>query len=194
MRHVISDRINDLKAFHHRDVELVSITRNDRRLEEIGGAILSARKDVDASWIQSSACVAPAIDALAATLEAADAAVIAEEIAAATAALEDLLGAPSASVRMHSLRRPMCPLFHVDQIRCRMLITLAGPGTQWLASSLDKARVDDAEFQGTPKQLDTGSWSLLKGGLWDASFDGVLHRSPPGEEQRLLIAMDPLAP
>ena len=28
----------------------------------------------------------------------------------------------------------MCPLFHVDNIRCRMLITLCGDGTQWISN------------------------------------------------------------
>ena len=67
----------------------------------------------------------------------------------------------------------MCPRFHVDQIPCRMIITLAGMGTEWIPNkgvnwsdfsdlSNDKAPLNDS---GKIHQLETGNWSILKGVL-----------------------------
>ena len=52
--------------------------------------------------------------------------------------VNEMLGSPvdckKIGVRIATLRSPMCPLFHVDNIRCRMLITLCGDGTQWISN------------------------------------------------------------
>ena len=199
MRHLISDRVADLGVIHASDVELVSIRRpRSSTLLDTGRAILAARMDVDVCWTQSSTTVDPAIEVLSATVGPARASVLAEEIEAAVSALEDVLGCASVEVRMHTLRRPMCPLFHVDQVRCRLLITLIGPGTEWIANeqTVPGGSSGDAgsTLQAQTGTLNAGFWSLLKGGAWDTQFDGVLHRSPPGLYERLLLVLDPQPP
>ena len=42
------------------------------------------------------------------------------------------------------------------------------------------------------KQLATGYWSLLKGGAWNNNFNGVVHRSPHDEKDRLILSIDPI--
>ena len=42
------------------------------------------------------------------------------------------------------------------------------------------------------KQLATGHWSLLKGGAWNDNFNGVVHRSPHDEKDRLILSLDPI--
>ena len=48
--------------------------------------------------------------------------------------------------------------------------------------------LDDADI----KQMVTGHWSLLKGGAWNDKFNGVVHRSPHDEKDRLILSIDPI--
>jgi hypothetical protein len=56
-----------------------------------------------------------------------------EEIDEAVALLTDLLDCSNVGVRVATLDGPMCPKFHTDMVPCRLLITLEGPGTEWIA-------------------------------------------------------------
>ena len=42
------------------------------------------------------------------------------------------------------------------------------------------------------KQFKAGEWSLLKGGTWQSQFNGVVHRSPNINEDRLMLSLDPI--
>ena len=114
--------------------------------------------------------------------------------------LGSLVDCKKIGVRIATLRSPMCPLFHVDNIRCRMLITLCGEGTQWISNQdVDWEVFLDRENKDIPiktnadiKQLATGHWSLLKGGAWNDNFNGVVHRSPHDEKDRLILSLDPI--
>ena len=92
----------------------------------------------------------------------------------------------------------MCPRFHVDRVPCRMLRTYAGPGTEWIAHDHINPQRFSARDEiplapgGEVQQLPTGVWSLLKGGLWDGDFPGVVHRSPSSSTARLLATLDPI--
>ena len=114
--------------------------------------------------------------------------------------LGSLVDCKKIGVRIATLRSPMCPLFHVDNIRCRMLITLCGDGTQWISNQdvdweifLDRENKDIPIMENADiKQLATGHWSLLKGGAWNDKFNGVVHRSPHDEKDRLILSIDPI--
>ena len=114
--------------------------------------------------------------------------------------LGSLVDCKKIGVRIATLRSPMCPLFHVDNIRCRMLITLCGEGTQWISNQdVDWEILLDRDNKDIPikenadiKQMVTGHWSLLKGGAWNDKFNGVVHRSPHDEKDRLILSIDPL--
>ena len=114
--------------------------------------------------------------------------------------LGSLVDCKKIGVRVATLRSPMCPLFHVDNIRCRMLITLCGEGTQWISNQdvdwevfLDKENKDIPIKENVDiKQLATGYWSLLKGGAWNDNFIGVVHRSPHDKKDRLILSIDPI--
>lgn len=114
--------------------------------------------------------------------------------------LGELVDCERIGVRLETLSAPMCPRFHPDHVPCRMLITLSGVGTEWIANSdVDWAVFADLETVAPPVQasrpiqrLTTGHWSLLEGGAWDDSFRGVVHRSPHGVGERLLVALDPV--
>ncbi|MEE4301173.1 MAG: DUF1826 domain-containing protein [Pseudomonadales bacterium] len=103
--------------------------------------------------------------------------------------------ASAVGIRLSHLRGPMCPRFHVDHVPSRMIVSLAGPGTEWLPA--DAVRRDsDGRIAQDPapesvQRLAPGSIGLLKGaGFDDGRAPGVVHRSPPGKEDRILLTLD----
>ena len=85
-------------------------------------------------------------------------------------------------VRLKALHGAMCPRFHTDHVALRLLVTYAGPATQW------RAGPDDDDMTGA---LQAGDSAVLKGSAWPAAA-AVWHRSPPGATPRLLLTLDPL--
>lgn len=103
-------------------------------------------------------------------------------------------------LRIATLTAPMCPRFHSDKIVCRLVTTLCGPATQWLAADSGYTNQDFAGS--TPrvlvpeqaiKQLNTGDVALLKGSAWPGFEDfPLLHRSPPqiDASKRIVLTLD----
>ncbi len=114
----------------------------------------------------------------------------------------DLLG-----VRLHVLRGPMCPRFHIDRVAVRLLCTYIGPTTQWLDDPLADRQLLGAGANGRHdddsglirdrrlvRQARAGDVALLKGEAFPgATGHGVIHRSPPDDIPRLLFSLDALA-
>ncbi|WP_051559830.1 DUF1826 domain-containing protein [Marinobacterium jannaschii] len=96
-------------------------------------------------------------------------------------------------VRFATLRRAMCPKFHVDYLPARLVTCFGGNGTEWLPEPQDGSpRIPEGE----PKkieQLKAGDVALLKGDGWfENEGYGIVHRSPavaPGE-MRLFLSLD----
>jgi len=206
MQQVRSDQLGDLAAIYDRDVEMVSIAREaPGRLPDLARRLFSERMEIQEQWIQHRSDRCATARALAAVIDASaipagEVELMAHEVLAACDALTALLGCEAVGVRVSTLRRPMCPRFHVDRIPCRMLITFDGPATEWIpAHEVDQALLADRGTDAVPvksggsiRQVDTGSWSLLKGGAWADQFNGVVHRSPREERDRLFVSLDPL--
>lgn len=99
--------------------------------------------------------------------------------------LQASLGSTQHRLLMKSIHDQMCPIFHVDNILLRFLVTLRGPGTQWL-SDRDVNRKNLGKMGRKPiarehsflQQLQTGQIGLLKGAKFPQS-QGLVHRSPP---------------
>jgi hypothetical protein len=103
-----------------------------------------------------------------------------------------------------TLARPsdqMCPLFHVDSVNLRLIVTLHGPGTEWLADSdvnrkqlgkgsNHKILRDGALIQ----QLKTFQVAFLKGEEYPGNYGkGLVHRSPAltsVDEARWIFRLD----
>lgn len=85
-------------------------------------------------------------------------------------------------VRLKALHQAMCPRFHTDHVALRMLVTYAGPATEW------RAGPNEGDVTGA---LQLGDSAVLKGSAWPAAA-AVWHRSPPGLSARLLLTLDPL--
>ena len=112
----------------------------------------------------------------------------------------------SVGLRLISLKRAMCPHFHVDNIPCRLLTTFHGDSTEWLAHDcVDRSKLgpgaggmpDDlsglfASFKDI-QEIRQGEVALLKGEGWVGNEGaGLVHRSPQlkNNEKRLLLSLD----
>ena len=201
MRAIASDQIADFAAIYEDDVELVSISRPDtRQCEALSQKLIESRQLPQLRWVQKAGDP----DALAKELPASiDPEVhdnLVEQIVEASDVVGELMGCKEVGIRLETLSAPMCPRFHVDYVPCRMLITLSGTGTEWIPSE----EVDWPSFKnldntdpplksaGEIRHMDTGNWSLLKGGAWNDQYVGIVHRSPHQRGERLLLSMDPI--
>ena len=118
----------------------------------------------------------------------------------------DLFKLDKAWLRIDAIDNPMCPRFHVDNLKCRLVTTYIGPGTQWLQHhSVNRTKLGHGN-EGKPdeesglfsnkediEQLDTGHIALLKGDAWNGNEGfGIVHRSPHANEhyKRLYMTVD----
>ena len=202
MQQIISDQIADFTAIYDEEVELVNVSRpKSEQLENLADQLFASRRVLELRWQQDALDPGPAERELQTSLDNGDSvAALAREIAFVNEVLHELLGCKEIGVRVTTLNSPMCPRFHIDAVVCRMLITVSGPGTEWIAcNDVDRGVLADRSSDVTPirdggevKQFSSGSMSLLKGGTWQRGFDGVVHRSPHDREQRLLLSFDPI--
>ena len=133
------------------------------------------------------------------SLDMNDVALITNPIVEVSKILRKLTKCKKVYIKLTSLRSPMCPIFHVDNIPCRFLVTLYGSGTEWIPhDEVDWKIFDIKDANKNPlkdrskiKNFRTGEWSLLKGGSWQENFNGVVHRSPHNNKERLLLSIDP---
>ena len=129
------------------------------------------------------------------------------EIGWLTRVYTDLLGCPSAALRIEVLDRPMCPRFHVDRTGIRLVCTLRGLGTEWLHDGwADRSRLgpgsrglaDEDSGLMLPgaevERIPTFAVGLLKGSLWQGNAGrGAIHRSPqidPHDAPRVMLSLD----
>jgi hypothetical protein len=190
-----------MAAIFEADVELVSVSRPaSNHLAGLAEALSANRQGVQARWEQSLPDTDAATRALASQIDEQWLPALNEEVLGLTDVLTALLGCERIGFRLATLRAPMCPRFHVDQIPCRMLTTISGPGTEWIANDdVDPVLFADRQSDALPvragknfNQLPAGSWSLLKGSAWDRHYSGFVHRSPHVSGERLLLSMDPI--
>lgn len=200
MRHCASSCLGDLADVYREDVELITVAR-----PQADGASSVALVDrlaelpLQERWTQRCLDAEPVEQRLRSCIPAPLLGPLAADITLAVSVLHDLLGCASVGIRLATLHGPMCPRFHVDHVPCRLLVTLAGPGTQWIARDDVDAAAFDARASTPPlrdgaavRQVAAGAWTLLKGGAWQDGFRGVVHRSPQERSQRLLLSLDPL--
>ena len=109
-------------------------------------------------------------------------------------------------LRLDGIDHPMCPRFHTDKLKCRLVTTYVGPATQWIPHHLvnrnklgygnvGKPDIEAGLFlnENDIEQLDTGHVALLKGESWQGNEGaGVVHRSPykEGNYRRLYLTID----
>jgi hypothetical protein len=109
----------------------------------------------------------------------------------------DLFEAERLGVRLTLANKPMCPRFHVDDVVCRLVVTLEGAASEFLGDvdvrrKLLGAKESAVERDGAPvHQLAPLEVGLFKGEAWpDNRGHGIVHRSPAGAERRLVMTVD----
>ena len=201
MNAVIGDQLSCFSDIHLDDVELVSINRQKFDImKDLSANFIKSREVLKLQWHQDLDDSWTIQENLPESLDTSFRSMLINLILESGEMLGSLVGCKKIGIRIATLRSPMCPLFHVDNIRCRMLITLYGEGTQWIPNQdVDWEVFLDRENKDIPikenadiKQLVTGHWSLLKGGAWNDNFNGVVHRSPHDEKDRLILSLDPI--
>ena len=201
MKAVIGDQLSCFSDIHLDDVELVSVKRQKfDTIKDLSSNFIKSREVLKLQWHQDLDDSWTIQENLPESLDTSFRSMLVNLILESGEMLGSLVDCKKIGVRIATLRSPMCPLFHVDNIRCRMLITLCGDGTQWISNQdvdweifLDRENKDIPIMEnGDIKQLATGHWSLLKGGAWNDNFNGVVHRSPHDEKDRLILSLDPI--
>ncbi len=119
----------------------------------------------------------------------------------------DLGGLDSVHVSLEILDHDACRKWHSDRVGMRLLVTYAGPGTEWaLASGVDrswlgKTALDLEEAnerivfdRESIRRAGVGDVLLCKGDLFEGEQGhGLVHRSPPvriDSRWRLLLRID----
>ena len=201
MRQVTGGQLGDFAAIYDDDVEVVSVARPKAATHEAHARrLISSRHVPQLRWVQAADDREAPPNELPATIDADVRSALVDQIAEASEMFGELMGCERVGVRLETLSAPMCPRFHADHVLCRMLITLSGAGTEWIPNSdVDWDVFANLETVAPPvqanrqvQQLTTGHWSLLKGGAWTDGFRGVVHRSPHGVGERVLLALDPV--
>ena len=112
------------------------------------------------------------------------------------AAYTCLVGARRVGLRLRVLGGPMCPRFHVDNVPLRLLTTYVGPGSEWLQEQVSpRGELPTVETSvDNIQHLQAGDVAVLKGEKWQGNEGaGLVHRSPSGQQGRLLLSLDWLA-
>lgn len=112
------------------------------------------------------------------------------------AAYTCLVGARRVGLRLRVLASPMCPRFHVDNVPLRLLTTYTGPGSEWLQEHRSQRGELHAALPSVDniQHLQAGDVAVLKGEKWQGNEGaGLVHRSPSGQQGRLLLSLDWLA-
>ena len=129
-----------------------------------------------------------------------------EDIQYLTKLFCELFDIKDAWLRIDAIDKPMCPRFHADHLKCRLVTTYYGPATQWLPNSLvnrnklgqgNNGLADDISGLFSKKSdienLDIGDIGLLKGEAWVNNEGlGLVHRSPhtDSDYKRLYVTID----
>ena len=133
MQLVESSQLSALKAIYSDDVELVSVTRtNFSAIEKLSRRLLQLRHPLKLQWEQKPDDREASDSQLPEVMDTEVRTMLIDLIAESSQMFGELMGCPQIGVRLATLRSPMCPRFHVDQIPCRMIITLVGTGTEWI--------------------------------------------------------------
>ncbi|MCT4654545.1 MAG: DUF1826 domain-containing protein [Cohaesibacter sp.] len=114
---------------------------------------------------------------------------LASDIAALAFMFSKIMNVQTVQVRLDVDDDVMCPRFHKDNVRARLLCTYRGPATQY---------IDETKPE-TPKyisQMTTGSVGIFRGKKWPSKEPcSLLHRSPHlplKAVTRMLLVIDPV--
>ena len=200
MKAVFGNSFNDFENLISKQVEVVGVL--PEKFEEVisfAKKVAKNKKNLELEFSYSINQDKALESFFSKSLDMNEVALITNPIVEVSKILRKLTKCKKVNIKLTSLRSPMCPIFHVDNIPCRFLVSLFGSGTEWIPhDEVDWKIFDEKDSNKNPlkdkskiKNFKTGEWSLLKGGSWQENFNGVVHRSPHNNEERLLLSIDP---
>ena len=137
MKSIISAEVNDFFEIHSQNIELISIKNPDLdEIEVLSKEIINSTKELELRWVQDINDLGYIENSLPASLSSDQKNMLIDQISKSSKILGTILKCSKFTVRLAKLRSPMCPLFHVDQIPCRLLISLYGHGTEWIENDM----------------------------------------------------------
>ena len=127
MKSVFSNKLSDFADIYSDDIEIIGIDRpNFDRIKTLAREFIETKEDLKIQWAQAINDTDSPNNILPMSIDSDLRSLITDQISESSEMLGELLGCNQVGVRLATLRSPMCPLFHVDQIPCRLLITLCG--------------------------------------------------------------------
>ena len=200
MKSIYSSELSDFMEIYSANVELVCISPPDSDIQALSYKFIESKKYFNLSWIMTTESDKSSENALREVINPVLRSNLFNYIQISSNLLGKILGCNKFQVRLDKIGSPMCPLFHIDRISCRLLITLCGEGTEWISNSdVDWDIFSDRKNKCIPikngrfiNKFKVGQWSLLKGSVWGNNYNGVVHRSPNKIGNRLLLSLDPI--
>ena len=201
MKSKFSNELSDFADIYSDDIEIIGVDRpNFDQIQVLANEFIETKEDLKIQWVQATDDEDSTSNILPTSMNPNLGSMISDQIRESSEMLGELVGCNEVGVRLATLRSPMCPLFHIDQIPCRLLITLCGEGTEWISNEdVDWDIFFDTSNKNVPimhsgeiNKIKSGQWSLLKGAIWDNNYQGLVHRSPHEDRPRLLLSLDPI--
>ena len=124
MNTVIGDQLGCFSDIHLDDVELVSVKRQKfDSIKNLSANFVKSREVLKLQWHQDLDDSWTIQENLPELLDASFRSMLVDLILESGELLGSLVDCKKIGVRIATLKSPMCPLFHVDNIKFRMLIT-----------------------------------------------------------------------
>lgn len=120
-----------------------------------------------------------------------------QQARALVAVFADLFEAERVGARLTLSNKPMSPRFHVNDVVCRLMVTFCGEGSEFLSNDDVRRKLLGPKESAVERdgavihRLEPLEVGLFKGEAWPENKGrGLVHRSPPGDERRLVMLLD----
>ena len=124
MKSVFSNKLSDFADIYSDDIEIIGIDRpNFDRIKTLAREFIETKEDLKIQWSQAINDADSPNNILPMSIDSDLRSLITDQISESSEMLGELLGCNQVGVRLATLLSPMGPLFHVDQIPCRLLLT-----------------------------------------------------------------------
>ena len=127
MKSTFSNELSDFADIYSDDIEIIGVDRpNFDQIQVLANEFIETKEDLKIQWVQATDDEDSTSNILPTSMNPNLGSMISDQIRESSEMLGELVGCNEVGVRLATLRSPMCPLFHIDQIPCRLLITLCG--------------------------------------------------------------------
>ena len=124
MKSKFSNELSDFADIYSDDIEIIGVDRpNFDQIQVLANEFIETKEDLKIQWVQATDDEDSTSNILPTSMNPNLGSMISDQIRESSEMLGELVGCNEVGVRLATLRSPMCPLFHIDQIPCRLLIT-----------------------------------------------------------------------